>query len=170
MQFTTFLLFLTSLATTTLATSPLPSNTHIRINTEPRLAIAKSRVSSTLVRSPVEAAEAVKLARAATNANADKYDHAAVHYVSNDIRDASTGALRAKNGMRGISRRGERVAAVEKEQRRWEDKVERQKGDMAGRRSGMGKARRVRQRGTRQQEHKQGRGQRRGLQYWSAKW
>lgn len=167
MQFTTLLAALTFLAATTLATSPLPSSAHIRINTEARPAIVKSRVSSTLARSPVEAAEAVKVARTAAIDNADQD---ALHYLSNAIRDASTSATKSRGEIRGMSRRGEWVAVVEDGQRRSEDKVERSNSETTGRRSGMGRAVQVRQRESRQQQREHERGQRRGASYWSAKW
>jgi hypothetical protein len=87
------------------ASAPNPSYTNIHINTAPRLAISKSRVSSTLGR------------RASLNTIVDKHidirgpdapdekTHAALHYLSNAIRDASTDTVRVRSGMSGMSRR-----------------------------------------------------------------
>ena len=108
MKFTALLLTVGALFTFAAGSAPNPSNTNIKINTAPRLAISKSRVSSTLRR------------KASLNTVVDKHidtrgpdtlnekTHAALHYLSNAIRDASTDTVKVRSGMSGMSRQPRR--------------------------------------------------------------
>ena len=150
MKFAAILFALTSITATAVASSPNPSNTIIRINTSPRTAITKSRVTTTLakkaslsnivdkhidIRDPVATEEA----------------HDALHYFSNTIRDASTDAVKTRSGMRGMSRRSRTAKRAQEAQYQSTDLPARTDDEPLGRRNGMGKARRQRARGSQQQ-------------------
>ncbi|KAH6644768.1 hypothetical protein C7974DRAFT_27532 [Boeremia exigua] len=96
MKFTALLFALTTLSATAWASSP-------KVNSEPRLAMSRARVSSKLARAPVEPAVE---------------DHVALNYLSNAIRDASTLVVKTKNSARGMSGRMARTSAAGRAQRR----------------------------------------------------
>ncbi|KAF2624982.1 hypothetical protein BU25DRAFT_129932 [Macroventuria anomochaeta] len=144
----TLLFGLTTLIATAWASSPNPSNTNIKINTSPRTTISKSRTSPQhLAREP---------------SVVDSKAHTALHYLSNAIRDASTDAVKARSGMRGMSRRTrtkrESGAEGKKAQHRSTDLPMQQRGTGESqqlRRSGMGKARSQRTPATQRQQRQQ---------------
>ncbi|KAJ8116896.1 hypothetical protein OPT61_g1781 [Boeremia exigua] len=146
MKFTALLFSLSAISTTAWASSPNPSNTNIRINNEPHLAISKSRVISSLARAVVEPA---------TN------DHAALHHLSNAIRDASTVSTRSKSGKRGMSRRSPAMSAEATNQQRSADRQVRADDKQVKRSSGMRKARPRRTRASVQRQQQQERRSRR---------
>ena len=140
MKFTSLLLALSTLAATASTSAPMPSNTTLRINTAPRLAIAKSSVSSTLARAPLDSATE---------------EHAALHHLSKAFRDTSNDAVKARGSIHGTSRRSLRASKSSRAQHRATDRPARTYDRKSGRRSRLRTARSQPTRSARQQQQHQ---------------